>query len=176
VSTPVRSTEDSPGGVEEVFAVLTAASWVERRAAELRDGGRVVRREERPDGGVLLAVSRELPAAVPGFLDRFLPADGRVTQTDEWGGPRADGTRTGTWSVQLPGAPASLGGTLLLEPLPAGPGQPSPARQPGSRYTVAGEVTVRVPLVGGRAEKLIAEMVVKLSRKEMDLLRRPTAG
>jgi len=160
MSTHITTTSDSSGSVEEVFAVLTSPGWPARKAAELHDGSAVVEREERPDGGVLLVVSRELPSSVPGFLERFLPADGRVVQTDDWG-PASGGERHGSWSVALPGAPATLGGTLRLAPTAA-----------GSSYTISGEVTVKVPLIAGKAERLIGEMVVKLAAKEADLLSR----
>jgi hypothetical protein len=80
-------------------------------------------------------------------------------QTDDWGPPGADGARAGTWQVELPGAPAELGGSLRLEPV-----------GPVTRYLREGEVTVAVPLVGGKAERFIAEMVDKLGHKERDLL------
>jgi hypothetical protein len=41
----------------------------------------------------------------------------------------------------------------------------------GSRWTVEGEVGVRVPLVGGKAERLVADLVVRLADKEAELLR-----
>jgi hypothetical protein len=108
---------------------------------------------------VVLVVSRSLPDGVPGFLERFLPKDGRVTQTDDWG-PAKGGTRSGTWRVEIPGAPAQLGGTMRLEPTPT-----------GSRYVVDGEVKVKVPVIGGKAEGFIAGMVEKLAAKEADVLR-----
>lgn len=163
MSTHVETSHESPGGVEEVFATLTSPDWPARKAAELGDGSAVVEREERPDGGVRMVVSRELPSGVPGFLERFLPADGRVVQTDDWG-PAAGGERHGRWSVSIPGAPASLGGTLRLAPTGT-----------GSRYTISGEVTVKVPLIGGRAERFIGDMVVKLADKEAELLARSPA-
>ena len=164
MSTPVSSTFESRGDVDTVFGILTSPQWPERKAESLHDGSRVVQREERPDGGLLLAVSRELPGGVPGFLERFLPQDGRVLQTDEWG-PAEAGTRRGTWRVEIPGAPAKLGGTMRLEQLAS-----------GSRYTIEGEVKVSVPLIGGRAERFIADMVAKLAAKENDLLQSSLPG
>lgn len=160
MSTHVQTSHESGGNVEQVFGTLTAPDWPARKAEALADGSSVVERELRADGGVRMVVSRELPGGVPGFLERFLPRDGRVVQTDDWG-PAQDGVRRGRWSVVIPGAPASLGGTLLLEPLPT-----------GSRYTIEGEVTVKVPLLGGKAERFIGEMVVKLADKEAELLNR----
>ncbi len=163
MSTNIHASHESGGDVERVFGTLTAADWPARKAEALGDGSSVVEREQRPDGGVRMVVSRELPSGVPGFLERFLPQDGRVMQTDDWG-PAQDGVRRGRWSVVIPGAPASLGGTLLLEPIPT-----------GSRYTIEGEVTVKVPLLGGKAERLIGEMVVKLAGREAELLSRTVA-
>ena len=159
MSTAVRAVLESSGGVEQVFVALTSADWVATKAVRFRDGSLVEQREERPDGGVLLAVSRELPAGVPGFLERFLPADGRVVETFDWAAAAGNGTRTGTWKADIPGAPARLGGTMRLEPTPG-----------GSRYTIEGDVKVGVPLIGGRAERFIADMVEKLAAKEHALL------
>lgn len=159
MSKAVRSEQQSAGDVETVFRILSDASWAQRKDEALHDGSRVVRREDTPDGGVVLVVSRSLPDGVPGFLERFLPADGRVTQTDEWG-PEQGGTRSGRWQVEIPGAPARLGGTMRLDPTPS-----------GSRYLIEGEVKVKVPVVGGKAEGFIAGMVEKLAAKEADVLR-----
>ena len=155
----VTTVHELPGDTEAVFGTLTSAEWPERKAQRLKDGTQLVRREEQPGGGVLFEVTRELPAGVPGFLERFLPRDGRVRQTDVWG-PSRDGERHGTWTVDLPGAPARLGGTMRLEPLGS-----------GSRYTIEGDVKVSVPVIGGRAEGFIGDMVVKLAGKEAELLK-----
>ncbi len=155
----VRSEQQSPADVDTVFRTLTDQTWADIKAARFHDGSRTVRREEKPDGGVTVVVSRELPAGVPGFLQRFLPKDGRVTETFDWG-PEQGGTRRGTWHVDIAGAPARLGGTMLLEPTAS-----------GSRYVVEGTVDVKVPLVGGKAESFIAEMTERLAAKEADLLR-----
>lgn len=156
----VRHTQDLAAPVERVFELLTSPRWVQLRRERFQDGTELLRHEPAPDGGVLVEVRRELPAGAPGFLVRFLPQDGGVRESADWDAPGADGARRGTWRADLPGAPARLGGTLRLEPA-AG----------GSRYTVEGEVQVSVPLVGGRAEAFVAEMVQTLAGKEGELLR-----
>ena len=164
MTAPVRSSTRTTGTVEQVFAVLTSAEWVARRAARFGDGATVVRRDERPDGGLVLAVSRELPEGAPGFLAKLLPADGRVVQTDEWAPADGSGARSGTWRVELPGVPAALGGTLRLDP--AGD---------GVVHLVEGEAKVSVPFVGGRAETFVADMVGRLGAKEGALLQQVLA-
>jgi hypothetical protein len=147
-----------PAPVEEVVALRTSDQWVELRAKELRDGSRLVQREARPDGGVDVAISRELPSGVPGFLERFLPKDGRVVQHERWGAV-VDGVCTGSWWVEVPGAPAELGGTSSMT-----------GRGRVSVQVVDGQVTVRVPLIGGRAEAFLVDVTQKLMVRENDLL------
>lgn len=159
MTAPVTSVVRTQHPVAEVFELLTAERWVELKAGRFRDGSRVVRREATPGGGLVLVVSRELPEGAPGFLTRLLPKDGRVVQTDEWAPDDGTGTRSGTWRVELAGAPARLGGTLRLEP-----------DGTGSAYLVVGETKVSVPLVGGKAESFIAEMVGRLGASEGQLL------
>ncbi len=154
----VLAAYDSPAGVEAVFAALSGVDWAPRKAEALHDGSATVRREVAADGSVQLVVSRRLPDGVPGFLQAFLPRDGRVVQTDTWGAEQV-GTRRGTWQADLPGAPARIGGTMRLEPTAA-----------GTRYTIEGEVTVKVPLIGGKAEAFVADMIVQLTARENDVL------
>lgn len=160
MSASVHSTFSSSASAEQVFAVLTSEQWVAAKADHFRDGSLLTHLEQRADGGVVQVVSRELPAGVPGFLERFLPKDGRVVETYDWAPAGGDGARRGTWRADIPGAPARLGGTLRLDPTVV-----------GSAYTIDGEVTVKVPLIGGKAERFIAEMVTRLAAKEADLLR-----
>ena len=145
--------------VETVFAALSGPDWAPARAAAFSDGSRTVQHEVAADGSVLLVVSRDLPEGGPGFLTRFLPKDGRAEQADSWG-PAVDGGRAGTWRAQITGTPARVTGTMRLEPTPT-----------GTRYVVDGEVTVPLPLVGGRAESFLADMIGRLSAREADVLR-----
>ena len=160
MSKHVEYVQDSSAQVDEVFGLLTSEQWAQTKRERFRDGTQLLRREERGDGGVLVEVSRELPAGVPGFLERFLPKDGRIRETFDWQAATGDGTRRGTWRVDIAGAPAKLGGTMRLEP-----------RADGSRYTIEGDAKVSVPLIGGKAESFIAEMVMKLAAAEGELLR-----
>jgi hypothetical protein len=150
---------DSDVEVETVFAVLTGEDWAAQKAAHLGDDSRAVRREVATDGGVTLVMSRRLPAGIPGYLQRFLPPDQRVTTTDVWG-PSEGGARRGTWTAEIAGAPARLGGTMRIEPT-----------DQGNRHTIDGEVKVGVPLIGGKAEALIAEQIVRLADAEAALVR-----
>jgi len=155
----VKSTFASSASVEEVFDVLVSPERAATKAERFGDGALLKAHEQRPDGSVSLTVSRELPGGVPGFLEKFLPKDGRVTESFDWDPPAADGARHGRWNAVIPGAPAKLGGTMRLEPTAT-----------GSRYTIDGEGQVSVPLIGGKAARFIGEMVEKLAAKEHQLM------
>ena len=165
MTAPVRSVVAVDAPVEQVFEVLASEQWPATKARRLGDGSTVVRREQRPDGGVLLVVSRALPDGAPGFVQKLLPRDGKVLQTDDWGPADGDGGRSGTWQVEIPGAPARLAGTMRLRPDGG-----------GTAYVVEGSVKVSVPLVGGKVETYVADMAVRLAAKEGALLRETVRG
>jgi hypothetical protein len=149
---------DIPADVETTFAAISSDGWAAAKAARLNDGSEVVSRDES-GGGVTLVVSRKLPDGIPGFLQKILPADGRVKQTDTWAAAK-DGVRAGTWKADTPGSPAKVEGTMRLEPAAA-----------GCTYVVEGTVKVSVPLIGGKAEDVAVGMTKKLTASEADVLR-----
>lgn len=149
---------DIPADVETVYAVISGEGWATAKKRELDDDSRTESRTVGEGSAVTLVVSRGLPEGIPGFLERFLPKGGRARQTEAWG-PAEGGSRRGTWSGEIPGVPATVGGTMALEPTPT-----------GTRYAIRGEVKVRIPVVGGKAESFVAEMISKLTAAEAELL------
>lgn len=159
MSKDLTSRTEVTASVAEMFALRTSQRWVDLKAERLKDGSTMVRRTERADGGVDFSVSRELPSGVPGFLEKFLPKDGKAVQNESWGPPGPDGVCRGTWSVDIPGAPAKLGGTASVEPTPT-----------GSVLVIVGTAKVGVPIIGGKAEQFIVDMTKKLMAKEGELM------
>jgi hypothetical protein len=149
---------DVPAPVEAVYAVISGEGWAAAKDEEFDDGSRQESRTEGDGGAVTLVVSRGLPEGIPGFLEKFLPKGGRARQTEAWG-PAEGGARRGTWSGEIPGAPATVGGTMALEPTAT-----------GTRYVVKGEIKVHIPLVGGKAESFVADLIGKLLGNEAALL------
>lgn len=156
---PLSSSVDVHVGVDRTYAVLTGPEWPAALEAQLHDGSEVVRAEPTEGGGALVVLSRRLPEGVPGPLQRFAPADGRVVQTDHWD-PAVDGVRRGTWEVTFAGSPGTISGQHLLEPAPG-----------GARWTVTGQVQVRIPLLGGQVEGFLAPLLEKLVARQGEVLR-----
>lgn len=149
---------DIPADVETVYAVISGEGWAAAKAEALHDESRQESRTVAPGDAVTLVVSRGLPDGIPGFLEKFLPRGGRARQTEAWG-PSEGGARRGTWQGEIPGAPAHTGGTMALEPTAT-----------GTRYRIQGEVKVSIPLVGGKAESFVVDMITKLTKSEAELL------
>lgn len=159
MSKELSATVDLPAAVADVFALRTSQRWVDLKAERLGDGSTLVERTESPTGSVTLLVSRNLPSGAPGFLERFLPQDGKVIQNETWNPPDSAGICTGTWTVDIPGAPAKLGGVSRLAPL-----------GDGSRQTISGSAKISIPLIGGRAEQFVVDMTTKLIDREGQLM------
>ena len=156
---PLSAGVDVPADVETVWAVLTSAAWPLALDAALRDGSRLVSAEPAPGGGLVVVTSRALPDGVPGFLRSFMPADGRVTQTDRWE-PAQDGVRRGRWDVTFPGSPGVIGGDTTVTPTGT-----------GSHWVVSGTVQIKIPLVGGKTEGFLAPLLERLVARQGEVLR-----
>ena len=108
--------------------------------------------EERADGRVVTVDQVQPTDGVPSFAKKFAGETTHAVQTETWTSPtRAD------LSVQTPGRPTEISGTLTLE------------ESGGSTTkTFTGEVKVKVPLIGGKLEALMADLVAQGMDTERD--------
>ena len=67
-----------------------------------------------------------------------------------WGDAAADGSRDGSFSMTVPGTPVTVSGTASLRPSPS-----------GSTVTYDGDLTAKVPLLGGRIERESAPSILQ---------------
>ena len=134
-----------PGTVDEVVAMYLTPAYLERRFGQfVVDGSSTVSVE----GERVSFAGTVRPELIPAAASRFVKSDLRVTFTEEWATNEAGATsRT---SVTVDGAPVSVEATSTLSPSDA-----------GSAREVSGNLSVRVPLLGGRIEK---EAVAHLGR------------
>jgi hypothetical protein len=105
-----------------------------------------------PDGGVMKVVLDFVQPAqgIPGFAKRFVGDEINIVQSEQW-----PDIENGTVEVVIPGKPGQMTGTITL-------------RESGgtTTETVSMEIRVGIPLVGGRIESLIADMLRKSLQAE----------
>jgi hypothetical protein len=98
-----------------------------------------------PEGdGMSVVIDQVQPTAgVPGFAKKFAGETTRAVQTEEWTSPSG-----GSITIETPGKPTSIKGTLALS-----------ESEGRTTETLDVEVKVKVPLIGGKLESLMAELV-----------------
>jgi Protein of unknown function (DUF2505) len=90
------------------------------------------------DGGIRIVSTRVVTVDLPGFAKKVLKPTNAMRQTDAWQ-PAGDGSWTGTFDVDVSGAPLHLSGTMALRP-----------DGDTTTHDVAIDVKVKVPLIGGK--------------------------
>ncbi len=105
-----------------------------------------------PDGGGMKVVIDQVQLAhgIPGFARKFVGDEINLVQTERW-----SDIETGEVEVEIPGKPGQMKGTITV-------------REAGgtTTETVNMEIRVNLPLVGGKIESLIADLLRKALRVE----------
>ena len=90
------------------------------------------------DDTVRVVSTRVVDVELPGFAKKALKPTNTMQQTDEWH-RQDDGSWSGTFGVDVQGAPVRIDGTMQLVP-----------EADGARHTVTLDLQVKIPLVGGK--------------------------
>ena len=132
-----------PADVESVFEHFCDPDAIRARYESAGDCDIEIL-DNGPDGdGWLIRTRRKVTVDLPGFARKVLRPTNTMTQTDVWSAPATDGGRDGTFEIDVAGAPIEVSGTMRLEP--DGDGH--------CRQTVEGDLSVKVPLIGGKIAK-----------------------
>ena len=127
---------------EEVFAVLSDVKFQEAKCAAtaaIKYSADV----KTVGDHTVIATDRILRSdGLPDFARSMVGETLKVTETQDWGPPAADGSRRGTVEMAVAGAPIALKGTLAIAP-----------GGPGTVERVDAELKAKVPLIGGKIEK-----------------------
>lgn len=96
---------------------------------------------------------------LPDIARKVIRGDVRVTVTDRWAAPAADGARSSEMTVKLGSAPVSAAATQTLKP----------EGESATVSTVHGEVNTSIPLIGKKlkaaAEPYLAKFVDRQARE-----------
>ena len=142
-----------PGTVEEVVAMYLTPAYLERRFGQfVVEGSQAVSVE----GERVSFAGTVRPELLPAAASRFVKGALHISFTEEWTKDEA-GARSRT-RVTVDGAPVSVEATSTLAPADA-----------GSVRVVTGNVSVRVPLLGGRIEKEAVAHLGRVVEREREL-------
>jgi uncharacterized protein YndB with AHSA1/START domain len=141
-------TYDAP--LADVFAMLSDPAFRKKSAEAMGVISADVSINAK-GAGISVKIDQVQPTeGVPSFAKKFAGSTTRAVQTEEWDSPSG-----GTISIQTPGKPTSINGTLSLT-----------TSGTTTTETLDVEVKVKVPLIGGKLESLMADLVTKGMDKE----------
>ncbi|MFD4181592.1 DUF2505 domain-containing protein [Rhodococcus sp. NPDC058514] len=140
-----------PQPVDQVHRALTSERYWRDRLTEVGGDGAELGHVVTGEGTIDVEMAQSIPAEhLPAIVSKIRPGDLIITRTETWGA--LDGDRAvGTFSARVEGLPGAVTGTLTLAP-----------EGTGSAITLDGQVEVKLPLIGGKIEAVIAEQVVEL--------------
>ncbi len=128
--------------VEEVWAMLSDPAF--REHATLARGAS--RAKATVDGGSILIDFTRPNEDIPPFARKLIGGEQlHATQAEEW----ADDDYSATMSIHTDGIPAGIKGTRTLS-----------ADGDGTLDEFVGEAHAKIPLLGGKIEKLLAEKLI----------------
>ena len=136
---------------DEVHEMLADPTFREKVCDYQRVLRRTVTIDRRADGGMDVKVDQvQETKGVPGFAKKVVGDETNIVQTETW-----SSKEKGDVHVAIPGKPGEMKGTATLA-----------EDSGGVTETVALEVKVNIPIVGGKLEGLIADMLSKALRAE----------
>ncbi len=151
-------TYDAPPA--DVAAMLADPAFREKVCT----AGDSVRHEVSIDGsgsGMKVVVDQTQPAdGIPSFAKRFVGDEIQIVQRESW-----KNETKASLTVEIPGKPGDFKGDIALD-----------ADGDGTRETVAGEIKVKIPMVGGKLESLIGDLLRKALKSEERVGRAWLAG
>jgi len=146
---------DYTANPHDVFVMLADEEFQKRKCVAtgaLRHSVSIRTQDDR----TVIVSTRELPSHhFPHFVRSMVGETLNVTETQDWGPSRADGTRHGTLTVEIAGAPVHLHATLSLAPC-----------GPGSIENIEGDLKASIPFLGGKVEAAAAPAVMAAIRVE----------
>ncbi|MBW4715814.1 DUF2505 domain-containing protein [Saccharothrix obliqua] len=143
----------SPRPASDVYAALVDETFLRDRLAAMGGAGAALVAFTTTGGTTSYQLRQGVPAdKLPQAVRGVLGGDLVVDRAESW----TEAGFTGTVEVVLTGVPGRLDGTITLADAPGG----------GSTLTLAGQVKVGVPLLGGKLEKMVAEQVARLLDEE----------
>jgi hypothetical protein len=149
-----------PHPTDVVYATMVDAEYLRARLQRLGGPGAALLEHQADPAGARYRLRQGLDrSALPPVVQNLLPGN-LVIERTETIRPAGPGRYEGTVDVQVPGAPVTAVGRMQLN---EGAG--------GSEFVLQADVTVHLPLIGGRIEETVVEQVRNLMAAETEFTR-----
>ena len=157
MSRPTEFRATSPHPVDRVYATMVDRQVLGDRLATIGGPGAAILEYTGDENGCKYRIRHGIEEKdLPGVVKSFVGSRGITIERDEsW--TRAGDGYDGTVGVELPGMPAGAHGTMRLAP-----------RGEGSELVVNVDVTVKVPIIGGKIEESVAQQIHHLLEMETE--------
>ncbi len=143
-------TNSYAGSPEQVFAMLTDTAFREEVCTFIRSTDHAVGvSTDGAHAAVVVVEQTQVPRKLPAVAQKFVGDTVQIVQREQWGDPTS-----AAFSMEIPGKPGHLRGEIVLRPATVD-------GAPGTDQVFTGEVKVSIPLVGGKLEGLIGELLRK---------------
>ncbi len=146
--------------IEQVHAMLADPAFREEVCDFQGVRGRTVTIDAQGSGMSVVVDQVQAAQGIPSFAKKFVGEEINIVQSEDWTSPER-----GNIHVTIPGKPGEMSGTALLTQDPD-----------GTTETVNLTVKVNIPLVGGKIEGLVADLLSKALRAEHKVGRKWLAG
>jgi hypothetical protein len=134
----------------DVLAMLADPKFREKVCVAMH----ATRRDVSIDGAaetMTVVVDQTQPAkGIPSFAKKFVGDEIQIVQREQWKGGLG-----ATLEVEIPGKPGALDGSISLFP-----------NGSGTIEDVAGDISVKIPMLGGKLEALIGDLLTAALRTE----------
>lgn len=150
----IKREVDYPATPDEVLALYTDPAALERKFTAIGARSFTLTSRAVSASAAALAWHRTMSAEVPGVAAKVIPSEQTLDELHAWE-RRDDGWR-GEVEVKISGTPVRMAGEILLT-----------AAEGGCHQEVRLEITVKVPLIGGRIAGMVAQSVEASIAAEM---------
>lgn len=159
MSTIVEASHEYEQPIETVIGVFTDPEFYLEKFEGVGARNVEVLSSSDDEGVFTIETRREVPLDVPGALKTFLGAWTTVLQNEEWI-EGEDGEYLNEIEINSEGVPALITGTMTLV-----------STEAGCVNEVVMEIDCRVPLVGRKLEKFVAESTEEQLDAEYEFIR-----
>jgi hypothetical protein len=133
------------GTVDQVHAMLVDAAFREEVCESIRSIACAVEVAETASGVTVEVRQTQVARKIPPMAQKLIGEHVEIVQTEKW-----TVGRDGTFEMGIPGKPGHLRGTVTLQ------------QQGGSCVqSYDGELKINVPLIGGKLEALVSDLLRK---------------